>query len=34
VTLGANVADYGGDSTRYGVDVTVEYLGAIFPEST
>ena len=30
LTLGANVADYGGDSTRYGVDVSVEYLGGIF----
>ena len=30
LTLGANIADYGGDSTRYGVDVSVEYLGAIF----
>ncbi len=30
LTLGANVADYGGDSTRYGVDVSIEYMGAIF----
>jgi Phosphate-selective porin O and P len=30
VTLGANVADYEGDSTRYGVDVSIEYMGAIF----
>jgi hypothetical protein len=30
VTLGANVADYGGDSTRYGVDASVEYYGALF----
>jgi hypothetical protein len=30
LTLGVNVADYAGDSTRYGVDVSVEYLGAIF----
>jgi hypothetical protein len=28
VTLGANVAGYGSDSTRYGVDAVVEYLGA------
>ena len=24
------MADYGGDSTRYGVDVSIEYMGAIF----
>jgi hypothetical protein len=30
VTLGANVAGYGSDSTRYGVDAVVEYLGAAF----
>jgi hypothetical protein len=30
LTLGANVADYAGDSTRYGVDVAIEYMGAIF----
>ena len=29
LTLGANVADYGGDSTRYGVDISIEYMGAI-----
>ncbi len=28
LTLGANVAQYGSDSTRYGVDGTLEYLGA------
>ena len=30
LTLGVNVAGYGGDSTRYGVDVSIEYMGAIF----
>jgi hypothetical protein len=29
LSLGANVADYGGDSTRYGVDASVEYFGAV-----
>ncbi|MBA3258012.1 MAG: hypothetical protein H0T68_00925 [Gemmatimonadales bacterium] len=29
LTLGANVAGYSGDSTRYGVDASVEYLGAV-----
>lgn len=29
VSLGLNVADYGGDSTRYGVDASLEYLGAV-----
>jgi hypothetical protein len=28
VTVGANVAAYGSDSTRYGVDAGLEYLGA------
>lgn len=28
LTLGANLADYGGDSTRYGVDASIEYAGA------
>src|SRR5688500_15320666 len=28
VTLGANFASYGSDSTRYGVDAAVEYMGA------
>ena len=28
VTIGANVAAYGSDSTRYGVDAGLEYLGA------
>ncbi len=28
VTLGANMADYGGDSTRFGVDVSLDYMGA------
>lgn len=28
VTLGANVAQYGSDSTRYGIDASLEYLGA------
>jgi hypothetical protein len=28
LTVGANVAQYGSDSTRYGVDGTLEYLGA------
>ena len=28
LTLGANLADYGGDSTRYGVDLSVEHRGA------
>jgi hypothetical protein len=28
LTLGTNVAAYGGDSTRYGVDADVEYRGA------
>lgn len=28
VSLGVNLADYGGDSTRYGVDVSLDYLGA------
>jgi len=27
VTLGANFASYGSDSTRYGVDAAVEYMG-------
>jgi Phosphate-selective porin O and P len=26
--VGVNVADFGGDSTRYGVDVAVDYMGA------
>jgi phosphate-selective porin len=30
LTLGANVADYAGDSTRYGADISIEYRGAIF----
>jgi hypothetical protein len=30
LTLGANFAAYGSDSTRYGVDAAVEYLGAAF----
>jgi hypothetical protein len=30
VTLGADVAGYGSDSTRYGVDAVLEYLGAAF----
>ena len=30
VTLGANVAGHGSDSTRYGMDAVVEYLGAAF----
>ena len=30
VTLGANFAAYGSDSTRYGFDAAVEYLGAAF----
>lgn len=29
LTLGANVADYGGDSTPYGVDASIEYFGVI-----
>ncbi|MBA3555766.1 MAG: hypothetical protein H0W29_13535 [Gemmatimonadales bacterium] len=29
LTLGANAAGYSGDSTRYGVDASVEYLGAV-----
>jgi hypothetical protein len=29
VGVGFNVADFGGDSTRYGVDVAVDYLGAL-----
>jgi hypothetical protein len=29
LSLGANVADYAGDSTRYGVDVSLEYAGAM-----
>ncbi len=29
LTLGANLAGYGADSTRYGFDASVEYLGAI-----
>jgi Phosphate-selective porin O and P len=28
VSLGANLADYGGDSTRFGVDVSLDYMGA------
>ncbi len=28
LNLGVNLADFGGDSTRYGVDVAVEYMGA------
>jgi hypothetical protein len=28
LSLGANVADYAGDSTRYGVDVSLEHEGA------
>jgi hypothetical protein len=28
LTVGANVAQYGSDSTRYGVDGAVEYMGA------
>jgi hypothetical protein len=28
LTLGANLADYAGDSTRYGVDVSLEHEGA------
>ena len=28
LTVGANVATYGSDSTRYGVDAGIEYLGA------
>ncbi|MBA3498122.1 MAG: hypothetical protein H0T86_13545, partial [Gemmatimonadales bacterium] len=28
VTVGANVARYGSDSTRYGVDGSLEYMGA------
>jgi phosphate-selective porin len=28
VTLGGNVASFAGDSTRYGVDLMVEYMGA------
>ena len=28
VKIGANIADYGGDSTRFGVDASLEYLGA------
>ncbi len=28
VSLGVNLADYGGDSTRYGADVSLDYLGA------
>jgi len=28
VTIGGNVAAYGGDSTRYGVDADIEYRGA------
>jgi hypothetical protein len=28
LSLGANLADYGGDSTRYGVDVSLEHEGA------
>ncbi len=30
VTLGANFASYGSDSTRYGVDAAVDYMGAAF----
>jgi phosphate-selective porin len=30
LTLGANVADYGGDSPRFGLDVSLEYRGATF----
>ena len=30
LTLGANVAAYGSDSTRYGFDAALEYLGAAF----
>jgi hypothetical protein len=29
LTLGANVADYAGDSTRYGVDLSLEHAGAM-----
>jgi hypothetical protein len=28
VSLGVNLADYGGDSTRFGVDAALEYMGA------
>ncbi|MEO7987854.1 MAG: porin [Gemmatimonadales bacterium] len=28
LTLGGNVASYAGDSTRYGVDLALEYMGA------
>ena len=28
VSVGTNLADYGGDSTRYGVDVALDYEGA------
>jgi Phosphate-selective porin O and P len=28
LTLGVNAADYGGDSTRFGVDAALEYMGA------
>ena len=30
LTLGANVAAYQSDSTRYGIDATLEYMGAAF----
>jgi len=30
LTLGANFAQYGSDSTRYGVDMVLEYQGAAF----
>ncbi|MBA3317594.1 MAG: hypothetical protein H0T50_05820 [Gemmatimonadales bacterium] len=29
LSLGANVANYGGDSTRYGLDASLEYFGAL-----
>jgi hypothetical protein len=28
VNLGVNLADFGGDSTRYGVDLSLDYMGA------